>query len=172
MKRIFFGFFSIFFPEEIKAISGSTTDNDPKDEVIFLLGGFQGKIEGSVKKLVLPTDICELFQNDPHQCKTTLGCAYCSHFDEKTSAASNKNSTFCYSNTKMKPAACSSEFQSGTLGKSHTPPWNLNLRIFEYHWQEPYILNLQEVLFQNMGWYNAFANNVMVARTRFKYGNC
>ena len=103
------------FSEEIKAVSGSTND-DPK-EVIFLLGGFQGKIEGSVKKLVLPTDICELFQNDPHQCKTTLGCAYCSHFDEKTSSTSNKNSTFCYSNTKMKPAACSSEFQSGTVGK-------------------------------------------------------
>ena len=115
-------FFCVFFSEEIKAIPGSTADNnddDPK-EVIFLLGGFQGKIEGSVKKLVIPTDICELFQNDPHQCKTTLGCAYCSHFDEKTSSSSsntNKNSTFCYSNTKMKPAACSSEFQSGTLGK-------------------------------------------------------
>ena len=78
-------------------------------EVIFLLGGFESStIQGSLRKLELPTDICHLFQNDPHQCKTTLGCAFCSHFD-----GLKPNKTYCYSNTRTKPAACSSEFQSG-----------------------------------------------------------
>ena len=78
-------------------------------EVIFLLGGFESStIQGSLRKLELPTDICHLFQNDPHQCKTTLGCAFCSHFD-----GLKPNKTYCYSNTRSKPAACSSEFQSG-----------------------------------------------------------
>ena len=80
--------------------------------MIFLLGGFQGTIEGSVRKLELPTDVCRLFQNNPHQCKTTLGCAFCSIFD-----GSKSNMTFCYSNDRAKPAACSTDFQSGTLGE-------------------------------------------------------
>ena len=68
--------------------------------------------EGTVRKLELPTDVCRLFQNNPHQCKTTLGCAFCSISD-----SNSLNMTFCYSNDRAKPAACSTDFQSGTLGE-------------------------------------------------------
>jgi uncharacterized protein YjbI with pentapeptide repeats len=82
-------------------------------EVIFALGGFKGSIDGNLRKFVLPKDFCNLFQSEPHRCKTSLGCAHCSVFDD----VNGQNATFCYSNALSKPSTCTS-FQSGMYKSS------------------------------------------------------
>ena len=67
-------------------------------------------MRGNLVKLSIPKDFCNLFQNEPHMCKTSLGCAHCAVFDD----VHRKNASFCYSNALSKPTTCTS-FQSGTL---------------------------------------------------------
>lgn len=60
--------------------------------------------------MTLPTDFCNLFHDEAHKCKTSLGCAHCAVFDD----VNRQNASFCYSNSLKKPQTCTS-FQSGTL---------------------------------------------------------
>ncbi len=108
---------------------GLAIDRDARKESVYTLGGYRGSLSGSLEKMVLPKDYCNLFQTDPLNCKSTLGCALCSVFDDENS----KNASFCYSNDALlKPATCTS-FQSGTLEFSVGVKCNISSYIMGCH---------------------------------------
>ena len=88
--------------------------NEHNQELLYVLGGYNGQFQGDLTKFSLPVDYCNLFQDEAHKCKTSLGCAHCAVFDD----VHLKNDSFCYSNSLTKPSTCTS-FQSGTLEFDH-----------------------------------------------------
>lgn len=91
------------------ALTLTDADDFPLHHV-YTLGGFKGTVQGNLDRFSLPADYCNLFHDDAHLCKTSLGCAHCAVFDD----VNRKNASFCYSNMLSKPTTCTS-FQSGTL---------------------------------------------------------
>lgn len=96
--------------ESLIASALTLTTEDFQVHHVYTLGGFKGTLEGNLDRFSLPSDYCNLFHDDAHLCKTSLGCAHCAVFDD----VNRKNASFCYSNTLSKPTTCTS-FQSGTL---------------------------------------------------------
>ena len=99
-------------------------DKESDKTLLYVLGGYDGQLHGDLTKFSLPVDYCNLFQDEAHKCKTSLGCAHCAVFDD----VHLKNDSFCYSNSLTKPSTCTS-FQSGTLEFDHGVRCDLN----QYH---------------------------------------
>jgi len=90
----------------VVSVGSAATATDENE--IYILSGFSGKIDALLKKLVLPTDFCQLLTNE---CLSSPGCG-----NAVVVETNNKNTTFCYSNVNDKPAPpCNKDSTAGSL---------------------------------------------------------